>query len=119
MPVADHLDRDIVPVGVEYIEFFAAPVFVDERDARSEEDRNDDPDYVKDATAFDHGDNERDASRKEQDPDDRVIEFFQVLFPEWFPDRRGHGVGAVLFAEIFDLSGGQAICSGDRFQFIQ
>ena len=119
VPVPDHLDRNIVPVGVQHIEFPAAPVFVEERDAGCKEDRDDDPDGVKDAAALDHGDNGRDADRKEQDPDDRVVEFFQVLFPERFPDRRGHGVGAVFPAELFDLFGGQTICACDGFQFVK
>ena len=54
VPVADDLDRDIVPVGIQDIEFFAAPVFVEERNTGREENSNDDPDGVKEAAAPDN-----------------------------------------------------------------
>ena len=52
------------------------------------------PFYDGDDCGYAHG--------EEQDPYDRVVKFFQVLFPERLPGRGRHHVGAILLPEGLD-----------------
>lgn len=119
MAVPDNPDRNIIPVGVQHIELFAAPVLVEECDAGGKQDGDNDTEGVEQTAALDKRNDERDTDCKEQDPYDRVVEFFQVLFPERLPDRRGHGIGAVERAELRDLFVRETAGAGNGFLFIQ
>ena len=90
-PVADRLEWKRVVNLVQNVELLIGAVLVQECDSRCKNDRENDARAL-DKAAGESGDDRR----RQQDADNRILEFFEKEFPCRSPLRRGQGVDAVL-----------------------